>query len=73
MKWFKNKNVKKHITQTMKGCQEIGGVFMAVETLYPTFESDLSVKEDIKTFMACSISHDILWEGKVGPRGAGVA
>ena len=33
----------------------VAGELMAVETLYPMFESDLSVREDIKKFMVSSI------------------
>ena len=52
-------------SNTLKRCQYFGESLMVVEALYPMFESNISVPEDIKTFMACSILHGILWEGNV--------
>ena len=65
MKGCKNKYVKKQVKRTLKRCQDFGKVLVALETLYSTFESNLSVREDMHTFTACSILHDILWEAKV--------
>ena len=49
----------------MKRRQDFGKVPMALGTLHPTFESNLTVREDIKAFLACSILHGTLWEAKV--------